>query len=68
MVDFVSYGTVVHLGANEEVMEENILDAVIALLKDEKIRKKMSNAGKQLVDRKGMERIFDSIPKEMIYA
>jgi len=68
MVEFASYGTVVHLGANEEVTEENILGAVISLMKDEIIRKKMSNAGKQLVDGMGMERIFDSIPREMIYA
>ena len=68
MVDFASYGTVVHLGANEKVTEENILDAVIALMNDEIIREKMSNAGKQLIDGKGIERIFDSIPGELIYA
>jgi spore coat polysaccharide biosynthesis predicted glycosyltransferase SpsG len=68
MVEFASYGTVVHLGANEEVTEETILGAVTALIKDEINRGKMSNAGKQLVDGKGMERIFDSIPGEMIYA
>jgi len=68
MVEFASYGTVVHLGANEEATEETILGAVTALIKDEINRGKMSNAGKQLVDGKGMERIFDSIPGEMIYA
>ena len=68
MVEFASYGTVVLLGDNEEVTEENILSAVTAMIKDEINRGKMSNAGKQLVDGKGMERIFDSIPGEMIYA
>jgi len=68
MVEFASYGTVVHLGANEEVTEETILCAVTALIKDEIKRKIMSTAGKQLVDGMGMERIFDSIPREMIYA
>ena len=68
MVEFASYGTVVHLGSNEEVTEETILGAVTALIKDEINRGKMSNTGKQLVDGKGMERIFDSIPGEMIYA
>jgi UDP-2,4-diacetamido-2,4,6-trideoxy-beta-L-altropyranose hydrolase len=68
MDDFANYGTLVHLGANEEVTEETILGAVTKLIKDEINRGKMSNAGKQLVDGKGMERIFDSIPGEMIYA
>ena len=68
MVEFASYGTVVHLGANEEVTEETILNAVTKLIKDEIIREKMSNAGKQLVDGMGIKRIFDSIPREMIYA
>jgi spore coat polysaccharide biosynthesis predicted glycosyltransferase SpsG len=68
MVEFASYGTVVHLGANEEVTEETILGAVTGLIKDKINRGKMSNAGKQLVDGEGMERIFDSIPREMIYA
>ena len=68
MFEFASYGTVVHLGANEEVTEENILDAVTALIKDEIKRKIMSNAGKQLVDGNGIERIFNSIPGKIIHA
>ena len=40
----------------------------VKLKNDIEYRGKMSNVGKQLVDGKGMERIFDSIPGEMIYA
>ena len=68
MDDFVGYGSVVHLGTNEEITEQNILDAVTALTIDEKIREKMSKAGKRLVDGKGLERIFNTIPRELIYA
>jgi len=68
MDDFANYGTVVHLGNNEDVTAENILGAVTALVKDEIKRVKMSNAGKQLVDGKGIERIFNCIPEELIYA
>ena len=67
MDDFANYGTLVHLGNNEEVTEENILRAVTALMKDEIKREKMSNAGKQLVDGKGIERIFNYIPEKLIY-
>jgi UDP-2,4-diacetamido-2,4,6-trideoxy-beta-L-altropyranose hydrolase len=68
MADFAIYGTLVHLGNNEEVMEENILCAVTALMKDEIKREKMSNAGRQLVDGKGIKRIFNCIPGKMINA
>ena len=64
---FASYGTVVHLGCNDKVTEENILGVVIALIDDEINREKMSSAGKQLVDGKGIKRIFDNIPEEFIY-
>lgn len=68
MEDFAGHGTVVHLGAIEEVTEDIIFGAVTALMKDKLNREKMSNAGKQLIDGKGIERIFDCIPGELIYA
>ena len=67
MDDFAKYGTLVHLGNNEKVTEENIFSAVTALMKDEIKRGKMSIAGKQLVDGNGFERIFNYIPDKLIF-
>lgn len=68
MDDYTSYGSVVHLGDNKDVTEEVIIDAVTKLIKDGKNREKMSKSGRRLVDGKGVEKIYNSIPKKVIYA
>lgn len=68
MDDFASYGTALHLGYCEDVTKETILNSVYELINDNDKRKKMSELGKQLVDGHGIERIFNSIPGNLIYA
>ena len=68
MDDFASCGTIVHLGVKEEVTEEDVLLAVDELINHRKKREQMSNAGRELIDNKGIERIINCIPEELIYA
>jgi spore coat polysaccharide biosynthesis predicted glycosyltransferase SpsG len=68
MDNFASRGTIVHLGVKEDVAEEDVLHAVDELINHRKKREQMSNAGRKLIDNKGIERIIDCIPEELIYA
>ena len=68
MDGFASCGTIVHLGVKEEVTEEDVLLAVDELINHRKKREQMSNAGRELIDNKGIERIINCIPEELIYA
>ena len=68
MDDFANYGTAIHLSQNDKFTEENFLDVVFELMRDKKKRSEMSQAGKKLVDGKGIERIFNFIPQNLIHA
>ncbi len=67
MNDFAKYDTVCHLGPVNKVNKHQITEAITCLAKDYKKRLQMSEAGKLLVDGNGIERIFNEIPKEVIY-
>lgn len=67
MNDFAKYGTVCHLGPVNKVNKHQITEAITCLAKDYKKRLQMSEAGKLLVDGNGIDRIFNEIPKRVIY-
>jgi len=68
MNDFATYGTVLHLGPVNMLKKHKISEAVTNLAKDYKMRKQMSDAGKALIDDKGIDRICTEISKELTYA
>ena len=68
MNDFAKYDTVRHLGPVDKVNEHQIIEEITCLARDYKKRLKMSEAGKSLIDGKGVDRIFSEIPRELFYA
>ena len=62
---FEKEGTALNLGFGTEICEEHIVEAVVLLMRDYAFRAKMSKRGKQLIDGKGIERIFSEIPSEV---
>ncbi len=62
--DFARGGAALDLGPGSSVSEDSISQAVQTLLKDDARRAQMSEKGRQMVDGKGIERIFACIPPE----
>jgi len=67
MNDFAKYDTVRHIGPVNKVNEHQIAEETTCLARDYKKRLKMSEAGKSLIDGKGIDRIFSAIPGELLY-
>jgi len=68
MNDFAKYDTVRHLGSVNKVNKHQIAEEIICLAKDYKKRLQMSEAGKLLIDGKGVDRIFSEIPRGLLDA
>jgi spore coat polysaccharide biosynthesis predicted glycosyltransferase SpsG len=61
MAPFAARGTLLHLGAAESVSASQIREAVAALAADPERRQAMTEAGRDLVDGKGISRIVSEI-------
>ena len=68
MNDFAKYDTVRNLGPVNKVNEHQIAEEIVCLARDYKKRLRMSEAGKSLIDAKGVDRIFSEIPGELFDA
>ena len=65
MDDFVRYNCVEHLGHADIVKDSQIAEAAINLLNDFEKRKRMSDAGKAMIDGCGVERIFSKVTSKL---
>jgi spore coat polysaccharide biosynthesis predicted glycosyltransferase SpsG len=61
MASFAKYGTIVHLGLGVEVGEGAIGEAARALMADSDRRRAMSQAGRKLVDARGVQRAAEVV-------
>ena len=64
---FEEKGVVINLGNGSRTSIKSIAKSVQSLLDDSNKRKQMSNAGKELVNGKGKEYIFESFKEHLIY-
>lgn len=64
--EFEKEQTILHLGLNSRVSEEDVAGATARLLRDYALRAEMSKRGKALVDGRGIERIISEIPGEVL--
>jgi len=61
MREFAAYGSVLHLGEGNKVSTRELAQAILSLMNDYDRRKKMAQAGRALLDTKGVERIVFEI-------
>ena len=58
---FVSEGSCWYLGSGSKITEDTVVEGLVPLIKDYDARVGMSEAGKMLVDGRGIDRIIDAI-------
>ena len=63
---FQSQGTLVNLGLGQQVSEDEIRDAVQTLASDKERRLRMSRAGRQTVDGRGLERVSEIVAEYLV--
>jgi spore coat polysaccharide biosynthesis predicted glycosyltransferase SpsG len=64
--EFERAGSVLHAGDGSDVSVENLSVLIQDLLANDQQRRRMSEAGRRLVDGHGNERILEMIPKEVL--
>lgn len=63
---FSRKGTILHAGIGSAIFEEDLCRKLRILIEDHVLRKAMSDKGQKMMDGKGIDRILNEIPKNLL--